>query len=274
MPKQMPLRLQKYLLTKPVQQNKIIYPFYLSILAIFKNEGMNMDVWVRHYLWMGVEHFFLIDNGSDDNSQEILKPYVEKGLVSVFYMPEKWKQTEHYQHVYQHHIRNKSQWVIIADLDEFWYVKESTIRNELPRFEQYNVITSHWRWFGSDGHVEHPADIRTAITHRIKDFHVNTKYIFQSKNIRPNQVWIHDTLGKVNKKIDKSDIFRLNHYPIQSIEFFQKVKMARGSANTSEHENVRTEQYFEAANAGTDHLDTDLKDMIDWFKINGKIRNK
>lgn len=50
---------------------------YLCVLAIFKNEEMNLDLWVRHYLWMGVGHFYLIDNGSTDNSMNVLKPYME-----------------------------------------------------------------------------------------------------------------------------------------------------------------------------------------------------
>jgi len=44
---------------------------------------------------MGADHIFLIDNGSDDGSRNIIQPYVDKGIVSVFYMPEKFKQTEH-----------------------------------------------------------------------------------------------------------------------------------------------------------------------------------
>lgn len=267
MPTIMPERLQKYLNIKKnppltIRQNTI-YPYYVSVLAIFKNEGMNMKVWVDHYLWMGVDHLFLIDNGSDDNSREILQPYIDKGVVSVFFMPEKWKQVENYRHVFEHHIKKKSKWVIVADMDEFWYVKNSTIRRELPKFEQYDVILSNWRMFGTDGHVEHPRDIRTAITHRKQELDQNTKYIFQSGKIKTEQVWIHYPLGLVKKQINASNIFILNHYPLQSEEFFQKIKMKRGSANTSKHENVRDDEYFQKYNLNTTFLDTDLKEMVE-----------
>ena len=36
--------------------------YYLSILAQFKNETMNLKLWLDHHLWQGVQHFFLIDN--------------------------------------------------------------------------------------------------------------------------------------------------------------------------------------------------------------------
>lgn len=41
--------------------------FKLSVLAIFKNETMIIEEWMNHYLNEGVEHFYLIDNGSSDD---------------------------------------------------------------------------------------------------------------------------------------------------------------------------------------------------------------
>ena len=41
--------------------------YYLSIVAIFKNESWILKEWIEHYLNQGVDHFFLIDNGSTDN---------------------------------------------------------------------------------------------------------------------------------------------------------------------------------------------------------------
>jgi hypothetical protein len=34
---------------------------YLSILAIMKNEAMNLKLWIDHYIYQGVDHFYLID---------------------------------------------------------------------------------------------------------------------------------------------------------------------------------------------------------------------
>lgn len=42
--------------------------YFLSLLAIFKNEETSLSLWIEHYCWMGVDHFYLIDNGSTDNS--------------------------------------------------------------------------------------------------------------------------------------------------------------------------------------------------------------
>jgi len=95
--------------------------FYLSVMAIFKNETMNLKVWLDHYLWQGVEHFYLIDNGSTDTPLEILQSYIDNGLVTYFYRPEKYCQVEHYRNVYDaENIREKTEWLCICDLDEFF----------------------------------------------------------------------------------------------------------------------------------------------------------
>jgi hypothetical protein len=62
--------------------------------------------------------------------------------------------------------------------------------------------------------------------------------------------------------IDASDVFRLNHYPIQSWEYFQKVKMGRGDANSSTADNVRDENYFKNYDKDTDFEDVDLQQMV------------
>jgi len=56
------------------------YEYNVSVIAIFKNETMNLKMWLEHYLWQGVDHFFLIDNGSTDDPHKILQPYIDRGI--------------------------------------------------------------------------------------------------------------------------------------------------------------------------------------------------
>jgi hypothetical protein len=161
----------------------------------------------------------------------------------------------------------------MADSDEFWYVKNSTIKDTLPKYEKYNVIMSLWRNFGTDGHIEHPKDIRKAIVHRKEELGVDNgkrgeKCIFQSKNVNAQQISVHVIDGETNI-FKASNIFILNHYPIQSEEYFKNVKMVRKSAFHATHSttNIRhTMKYFEFFNSNTNVLDTDLKDMIEKYE--------
>ena len=58
--------------------------YYLSVGAMFKNESHSIDEWIRHYLHHGVDHFYLINDSSTDNSKEVIQPYIDKGKVTLF----------------------------------------------------------------------------------------------------------------------------------------------------------------------------------------------
>ena len=120
--------------------------------------------------------------------------------------------------------------------------------------------------FGSDGNIEHPEDIRTSITHREEKFHTDSKYIFKPYIIKnSSSIWIHHLINvKLNKTRIRiaNNLIRLNHYPIQSIEFFTKVKMTRGDVVNHLVENVRDMNYFNAYNINANFCDETLKKLI------------
>ena len=68
----------------------------LSYLAGYKklnkNEAIAMKEWLQHYINQGVEHFYMIDNGSTDNWES----EVDGFPVTIFYDDEKHKQNDHY----------------------------------------------------------------------------------------------------------------------------------------------------------------------------------
>ena len=50
--------------------------YKLSIISMFKNESSIIKQWIEHYLEEGVEHFYLIDNGSTDDYNTQIKDYM------------------------------------------------------------------------------------------------------------------------------------------------------------------------------------------------------
>jgi len=239
--------------------------YYLSVLAIFKNETMNLKVWLDHYIWQGVEHFYLIDNGSSDNPIEILQEYIDKGFVTYVYGDIKHRQQQYYKDVFNtFSLKEKTVWLAVCDLDEFFFGTKKRLSKVLQTHENYNMVLSNWLMFGSDGLIEHPADIRKAILHRVEEIHILTKYIFKTESI-PNSdsIWIHrlENVDDTYTIIDNEQI-HLNHYPIQSLEFFQKVKMTRGAADVPWSENVRDMNYFNAYDQNNTYKDLLLLDLI------------
>lgn len=222
------------------------FQYKLCILAIFKNETMVLKTWLEHYLHQGVDHFYLIDNGSDDNPLEILQPYIDRGQVSYMFSPEKHNQAGHYNKMYmQENIKNNAEWLIVCDLDEFYYGVPDKLNKTLDDFSEHDIIYSNWRMFGSDGHKTQPANILKSIVMCEKDLHVMQKYIFQPSKV-DHELNIHSISNDEKFKIIyENDKIRLNHYPIQSEEYFRKVKMTRGAADHEQYENIRDMSYFE-----------------------------
>lgn len=226
--------------------------YYLSVLAIFKNETMTLKTWIDHYLWQGVNHFYLIDNGSTDNPLAILREYMEKGIVTYFFLPEPYRQVEHYKYVFDKaKLKQTTYWLAVCDLDEFFYGLDQPLAVKLRSLDRdVDYLLCNWKMFGSDGLEHQPDDIRTAIVHRATELSPDphTKYIFKPR-ILPNSshLWIHHLVNiHIPRRRVGNRLIQLNHYPIQSLDFFRTVKMTRGDVNTSASNHVRDMNYFHA----------------------------
>ena len=56
--------------------------YNFCIYAIFKNESHILEEWLLHYIYHGVEHFYLINDNSNDNFIEIINKY--KSYITLF----------------------------------------------------------------------------------------------------------------------------------------------------------------------------------------------
>ena len=238
----------------------------ICVLTQMKNETMNLKVWVEHYIWQGMDKIYIIDNGSTDDPLTILKPYIDSGKVVYYDLPEKHKQKEHYVQVIEtENLRDKTEWLIICDLDEFYYGFPNRIIETIDDYSKFDIIYTNWKMFGSDGFINHPKDIRKSIVWREpEEREETTKYIFKPSKVAnmSTQLDIHRIDGLTNETTENEKI-RLNHYPIQSIEFFTKIKMTRGDVAHESYENVRDMQYFKDYDKNKTHKDTDLASLLD-----------
>ncbi len=127
---------------------------YISICAIFKNEGKYLKEWIEYHLLVGVDHFYLYNNNSTDNYLELLQPYIDQGVVTLTEWPEVPGQITAYKHFYEH-FRNDTNWVTFLDLDEFICPKKETkIADWLEKWKRYPVICIYWKMFGTSGHLK------------------------------------------------------------------------------------------------------------------------
>jgi hypothetical protein len=59
----------------------------VAICAIFRDEGADLTEWVAYHRVVGVDHFILYDNESNDNGASVLLTGPFKDYVTVLRMP-------------------------------------------------------------------------------------------------------------------------------------------------------------------------------------------
>ena len=145
--------------------------YYLSVVAMFKNEAVVIKEWLDHHIGHGIDHFYLVNDNSDDKVEQILQPYVDKGVVTMYPPPPVMKHfrvLNEYNRILQAIMsKNESFWVVFLDLDEFlWAPKSIDVRKVLKKHERLSVIGLNWAWFGSNGHIQQPKYVIEALTKR------------------------------------------------------------------------------------------------------------
>lgn len=134
------------------------FPYRLSIAAIMKNEAPYVEEWIQYHLAVGVEHFYIYDNGSTDGMADILAPYAKSGLVTYRFFPGIARQIPAYNDALQNY-RNQSRYIAFIDTDEFLFpvVPGTTIPqlvDEILALDPHaGGVAVNWRMFGSS-HLE------------------------------------------------------------------------------------------------------------------------
>lgn len=133
--------------------------YYLSICAIFKDESLAMKEWVEYHRLVGVDHIYLYNNNSTDQSCEMLKPYIAQGFVTLIDWPYKPPcQADAYNN-FKTRFWDETNWVAFIDLDEFICPRRAfNVKDLLKEFELYPSLLVYWRMFGSSGSIDHDRD--------------------------------------------------------------------------------------------------------------------
>jgi hypothetical protein len=136
----------------------------------------------------------------------------------------------------------------MADLDEFWFSPGSNLRKALDSLQDIDLVYANWKMFGACGYQTHPPSLRRCLTlrHPTLGEHASTKWICRTDAISHRRnISIHKVSGIDSTRVVSDNVrFHLNHYPIQSMEYFSKVKMTRGDASSPMFDTVRTLDYF------------------------------
>jgi len=254
--------------------------YNVSVLAMFKNESWIIKEWLEHYLQEGIEHFYLIDNGSDDDYLDKIQPYIVNGKITLIKDPYRQKlgtQDILYNKHFLKQIKEETIWIIVADMDEYIYA-----RNGFKTISEYlssvpptiGKIVLPWKLFGSNGIITHPNKIIPVFTQRQSDkdylqySKLNrlgySKTIARTTNL--NNVKTHDqciSSGEVvfSDYTSSSDYLRydsakqflhINHYTHLSLQYYNEIKIKRGGGQGGVYDMARFNILDEMCNAITD----------------------
>jgi len=235
-----------------------------AVMAIFKNEAMCIREWVDHYKWQGLDEILLLDNNSTDKGGDLVK---DVSNVTILKAPKNHAQSEMYNTIGLPWLKqNGINVLVVLDIDEYMFATDGNkLKDHIVKIFESEThpsqITCNWLMFGSSGYEKQPESVRKSFIHREKNKHVNVKSIVWVDSLEDNGISVHQ--HKVKGSTEKCpDVIQLNHYPIQSKEYFEKVKMKRGDVSSAVHNSVRNWDYFKEYDLGKDEVDTKLKDLV------------
>ncbi len=134
--------------------NKNLFVYDLAVVAIMKNEAPYIAEWLDYHLLAGVNHFYIYDNESPDNLKEVLRPYIEKGIVTYIFYPGKARQYEAYSEA----VRNFKffcRYMAFIDGDEFILPRTGSgiveVADEVFSKNPAAGLCINWQIFGSNG---------------------------------------------------------------------------------------------------------------------------
>jgi hypothetical protein len=101
--------------------------YSVAIACLFHNGAFFLKEWLEFHVLMGVQHFYLGNHRSTDDSKKILEPYIKRGLVDLETITTEYNITKHFEEkihlpFYQRIIekcRHTVQWLALIDIDEF-----------------------------------------------------------------------------------------------------------------------------------------------------------
>lgn len=233
--------------------NKKSFKHDLAIVCISKNEGPYLKEWIEYHKLIGISKFYFYDNESNDNTYDIIQPYIKSGLVEYSIIKGIGQQLNAYNDAIKKH-KDECRYMAFIDLDEYlfpMYDSNKSISDVITSLlikagKGASGISINWCVFGSSNYEKRPQGLITesyilrSKPNHWTNYHIKTicnprrvkKYIsahypqyqlgaysISDSNLKRQHGWFcHEVLWKY---------FRINHYYCKSKEDYV-IKTSRG----------------------------------------------
>lgn len=271
--------------------------YELCVCTMVWNQASAMKEWIVYHAWLGVERWFIYDNNSDDDIENVIGE-LNLGGYNVSRTTWPWIKTQEagFSHCA---LRSKEEceWVGFFDVDEFFYLKNNGPPHHKNALKSLVLNFSNFSNFSSSSYLN-IAEIRTAchnfgpsgLTKEPKrgvvtEYTCRMKYSERHKSIvRPEM--LHTSLLNVVHHFELQDGVRsvqmkerevvINHYKYQVWERFKDKFLRRVATYVVDwHEDKNKRSKDRAPGLGTEAIeppnwglrfcevwDTGLKDFV------------
>lgn len=237
------------LIIKTILIKKYSYKYDMSIVCIIKNEATYINEWINYYISIGIDHFYIYDNDSNDNLENKLIEYGDR--ITYSKISGKLRQLDAYNDALNRY-RYTTKYMAVIDADEFIYSplgdhKIFPFVNKVLKNKKVGGLAVNWLIFGSSGYVNRPKGLVTdnyiyrANTNFNKNHHIKTIFnprkvfyfsITHYPNYLPGYVAVDENLQRVSGAFSKNvnvKKIRINHYYCKSKqEYLMKRKRGAG----------------------------------------------
>jgi Glycosyltransferase family 92 len=225
------------------------YKYDISACMIFRDEAPYLKEWIEFHRLVGIKHFYLYNNLSQDNYQEVLQPYIDQKIVELLEWPRDGKNAAEWEEIQMaayndglKRARKKTKWLAFIDSDEFLFpVQHNNLSQFLKRYEKIDEVGGilvSWVVYGTSGVEKIPDDkllietlvysaasgsdhFKTICRPRRVSFVCSPHYVVYKKGYRhcaPS--------GKMPPFIE-IDKIRINHYWARDKWYLTNVKIPR-----------------------------------------------
>ena len=137
---------------------------YLAACTIYRDDAAYLAEWIEFHRLMGVERFFLYDNGSTDHHREVLAPYLEEGIGHAARMggsvpgsQRPPRRPSPHSSTASASTRHDARWIAFLDIDEFLFSPGgASLPDVLRDYEEFPGVVVNRAEFGPSGHMTKP----------------------------------------------------------------------------------------------------------------------
>jgi hypothetical protein len=238
----------------------LLFSYELGVVTLFRDEANYLKEWVEYHHMLGVDHFLLYNDRSQDNWEEVLAPYIKANLVEVI----SWHKDEYTPlfptwqiMAYKDGLRRSkgnTKWLTFIDIDEFILPKKTAkITTCLDTcFASASGVYMSWRNFGTNKvHIAPGDPILTHLTRSSLVTHsrnASGKSIVKVDDVMIDAVWSPHQLvlkedafyfdGSNNQLFFRGNdlqvtpyhtnaCIQVNHYAMRDENFYQNVRLPK-----------------------------------------------